>query len=254
MRGEFRVVFLALIASGLLHGCVSPPVRVKDVVADKPGYLQKNFTPGALPEEVLHWLQAADSKAFDFHSMTFDIDGSLSAPGGKETRSFTIHTVLVAFEHGMIQQSSEITSNGLASGAFFGLSYRDLFPLREQSVTYSSANANLIRTTQSIVHMDPLDASGDISFAYTTGFSGPVPNPQSLAIRCSAGDPFPASRIHPKLEGDARSLNCTFENVNGVASKKSQFAYLDKYGVAFMTGYQTTSVTATYTLKDVQIR
>lgn len=221
----------------LLGGCASHP-PTKDVVANKRGYLDENFTIKKLSESQGKWARQHLSKddSLGFKEMALNIDRQSTSPNASLTTLKATQTFVNA-GRGMAKVLWEASSNGIPFSMEYMLSYRGLVTFRSQSVKLNQKNANSIYELKEISQfpdglVDPKE-NEEYLFAYTLGSEIQMANHTKIEFKCKSAKFYPANSIHSGFEGKALDLNCEM-STEGILKGKSRYAYLQQYGISLM--------------------
>lgn len=247
-----RTLLAATAAAGLLTACA--PAPVKEIAADKLGYMKSNFSPALLSSDVKKQLAAQERVPVAFNTLRLkirmlieDLDKKPQTP----TMDLTLHNA----GEGLVQEMKEYFNNGLAYGMHYSLNYAGLLPLRQQNVRYSFRQSGIFYEAKQIKALSKNVArpepDADYELSWSNGTSAQFANFSEIRIRCRSGQPYSASTLHPRLSGSAIDLNCT-RAVDGVERTRESYAVLRDYGVALKTGYQSSSAKETYTIEEVE--
>jgi hypothetical protein len=235
----------AALAALLLTGCAV--TKTADIVADKEGYLARNFTAGALPAAIQSMLAEADTQPPAFQRMElvyaprYARDNSAIAIQLKET--------LLNVGPGLVARLDENFQNDIPTAEIFQLTYRNIEPLRTQFIRLNEEVVARPMTTQSFEHFDPVrpdTVSGELVYDYVDGG-------ERMHDRCRFGDSHPATQINAAFTGEARVLECQSHNNEGNRIASYQMAYLVDYGVAIETRRDGASGPLYWHLQEVKI-
>ncbi|MDE2054429.1 MAG: hypothetical protein KGI62_07060 [Xanthomonadaceae bacterium] len=232
---------VCLLAVCLLAGCV-PPVQVKDVLANQSGFLDANFSPDNLPASVHSTITQADNRPLGFHQMVLRLDWTFNIDDKAKTSHEDQKLTLTSAGDGFAQMIIEDSRNGVPTLQQDSLTYRGLLPLRQQNFSMSASVGGFAYVMHDLKQFDAITPTANtLRYAYTSGTSVQLMNFRDGSMSCTLGKPYPASQVFTSLEGEARKIDCTWYNSNGVVSGKRTFDYLEHYGVAVGTGSQLAS-------------
>ncbi len=224
----------ATLAMLLLSGCV-PMTKVKDVLADKQAYMDANFSPDKLAREVVQTITAADQEPLGFHGMVFHLDWQLNDDDKNKTVSIEQTASFRNVGGSLVQMRVEDSRNGVPMTQNYQLSYRGIVALKSQNLNVGAAMTGFAFELKSFQHFDAVgrpSASGMLDYQYKSGTTAQIMNFRDGRSTCKIGPAYPAAKVNAQLLGDARDLDCTIYNSNGVKTSSSRAAYLAKYGVA----------------------
>jgi hypothetical protein len=248
----FRTSLAAAGAVALLAACAQAPV--KDIAADKLGYMTANFSTAMLSSDMKKRLGAEGLRPVGFSTMRLKMK-ALFENLDKTPQTPTVNITLRNAGDGLVQEMKEYSNNDLPYGVHYSLSYAGLLPLRQQSVRYSLRQSGFFYEAKQIKALSRQIASPeqdrDYEVAWTNGTSVQFANFSDISVKCHSGQPYPASQLHPALSGSAIDLNCS-RSVDGVVRAREQYAMLSAYGVALRTGYQSSNAKETYTIEEVE--
>ncbi|NYE63939.1 hypothetical protein FHW58_005173 [Duganella sp. 1224] len=247
-------VSATLAAAGgllMLAGCGSV-VRVDEVTADKMGYLNKKFPASSLSQAITAKLPATGNGELGFRQLVIKFDGSdEDSTGKKESWQRTI--TYVNQGNGLTQQISEGSSNGIAFGLDYTLSYRGLFGFKWQTVPLRGTLTSMIYEVKEVSRLDPIPAVAGQSFefAYTSGTEQQIAGYHASKRECKTTGSRPASDIYAKLSGQALTFDCDTISNNTVQSR-SKWALLPGYGIAVILESTTSARKAVFRVVDIQ--
>jgi hypothetical protein len=248
----FRTVLAPAAAAALLAACA--PAPVKDIAADKLGYMKTNFSPAMLSSDMKKQLAAHDHAPAAFNTLRLKIKVMLEELD-KKPQTPTVNLTLHNAGEGLVQEMKEYFNNGLAYGMHYSLNYAGLLPLRQQNVRYSFRQSGLIYEAKQIKalsrNLARPEPDSDYELAWTSGSSAQFANFSEISINCHSGQPYAASKLHPRLSGSAIDLNCT-RSVDGVERTRESYSVLKDYGVALKTGYQSSNAKESYIIEEVE--
>ncbi|TAM97036.1 MAG: hypothetical protein EPN40_08145 [Rhodanobacteraceae bacterium] len=230
-----------LLAICFLAGC-TPPVQVKDVLANQTSFLDANFSPDNLPPSVRNTITQSDNRPLSFNKMVFHLDWTLNiddkAKTMHEDQMLTLTNAGGSFARMLIEDSR----NSVPTHQQDSLTYRGLLPLRQQSFAMNASIGGFAYVMHDLKQFDPITPTANtLEYAYTSGTSVQFMNFRDGHTTCTLGKPYSASQLFASLEGQARKVDCTWYNSNGAVSGKRTYAYLEHYGVAIGTGSQLAS-------------
>jgi hypothetical protein len=248
----------ALAALTLLSaGCVGV-VPVKNVESDKLGYLTKTFTLQSVSGGVAADIKARDAGTLPFQKIVLSVTPQFEVvPGGGTPPTFHSSWTLINVGGPYVQMLDEQTSNGVETRQDYGISYRNLLTLRGQTVQVNRTDSSMVMEVRGLQSFTPLavagPAAGGIDIRYQWGNPIQLANLATLGIRCGYGARYAASRLNPKLLGEAQELNCEYTNNNGIVQDRAVRALLTYYGVTVLVRKQTATATVNFKIDDATI-
>lgn len=237
----------------VLSACA--PMAVKDIAANKTGYLEENFTPAKLPPDITKKLGSIpSSSSAQFKRMKLRYTVSIEGSDGKKETS-TVATTYTNAGNGLIQEMREYSNNDIPFGLQYELSYGGLMPLRFQTVRLRQQTANLMIEAKQINTLNPgvLNPKEDTEYVlnWLTGSSVQFANFTDTKLICRSGKFYSAAKLNPKFSGNAISLDCERHN-NGVLSRKQKVALLQQYGVTVRLEGSSSSDKEVFTIAAVE--
>jgi len=246
--GKSSLIATLLIA---LAGCAQP--AVKDIAANKTGYLDENFSPQKLPADVGKQVAAAEVKS-PSRTLRITLNATLEDSGKKET-PVVLATVKV-LGNGLVQEMQEYSNNGIPYAITYALSYMGLFPLKEQRVFYSRPTANLPtevkQLNQLARNLVRPNENAEYVFEWLNGTSMQIANFSNIKLVCNSGKFYPAAQLHSNLSGNAIDLNCT-RQINGVVRVKHKYVMLLEYGFVLKLDQQSSTNTEAFKVVGVDV-
>jgi hypothetical protein len=233
-------------------------VPVKNVETDKLGYLNKSFSPQSLPAPVFSQIKTADPGPISFHKMTVSAEPHFeSFATGTPLPSFRSTWTFINVGGPFVEALDEQTSNGVGTRQEYGLSYRNLFLVRGQTLWLNRTNSSFVMEAKSLQSFTPISltgaAGGSLDYQFEWANQAQLMNFTSLAIRCTYGARYPASRLNARFLGDAQELSCDHLNKNGVVTEHSTRALLAYYGIAVLVRNQTAAATVNFRITDFSV-
>lgn len=228
---NLRIALCAVVAS-LISGCVNP-VQIKNVQEDKAGYLTDHFSPDNLPGPVRKTISEADGGQLNFKRIVYRQTWTLNVDDKNKTTTMDEATTLTNAGGGFVEFLSENSRNGVPMSQMYKLSYRNLVPLKSQTMNLSARVAPLLMEVKNFKHFDPITSlRNGLEYEFQYGTSVQIMNFRDGRTSCVRGDAKPATDVYASLSGEAWDVVCTEYNMNGVPQGKRRYVYLDKYGVA----------------------
>ena len=245
ISGTIRLT--AIAAALICLACVPPLTQVKDMEANKEGYLQANFTTANVNPLAWSRLPVDGSASSRFKRIVLVEDVTVKSTDGTSVAFRTKATYLNAGS-GFVQTLLETTSNEIPIGEHCALSYHGLVDLKEQSFQPGATYGHRPMLLES------LTATGDLSngFKENTDYSfdllasNDVPTAPSIPgkLTLHTGASYPASQVLSTLDGTAMTVTSEI-SWKGALSSKETFTYLQKYGLGFPSWKVNASATTT---------
>jgi hypothetical protein len=208
-------------------------VPVKDVLANQAGFLEANFSPGAIAKPVHDAVVQADAGPLGFRKMEIKLawtrtDGSKADPvRGDETLT------LLNAGGSFVQSISRMSRNGIPVSQRDRVGYRNLFYLRSQDFSMKAKESGYAFVVGDLRHFDTIQPQATtLQYEYGIGFPGDTSGFAPHRMNCEIGTPYPAARAFALFQGNARDIDCEEYNSYGAMSDKSRFIYLRHYGIA----------------------
>lgn len=235
------LVFGSLVALPLLAGCVSTDpnglgifMPVKDIEANPAQYLQTEFAVAGIPRSVASAINAADAGSLPFRKMTFSTLVTY-ANGSKSVKTEAQVLMYVSAGGPFVQIFHEFRSNTIPVSQAYSLSYRGVLNIRWQFIPLnltSVAKPTELKSLQAAISWpDNGSGAGALDFTGTEGWIPQVMNFRSSSEHCTFGDSYPAAAVYGTLAGEARAVDCSETNANGVVSIRWSGVWLKRYGV-----------------------
>jgi hypothetical protein len=244
--------FLTGLGIAALTACA--PVAVKDIAADKQGYLEQNFAPQQLPEGLKKQLAGGGQASPRFGTMRLKLKATFE-DAGKTPQTPSIVLTLKNAGGGLIQGMMEYSHNDIPYGIQYSLTYMGLIPLREQTVRFNQQVGGLTFEAKEVTQLgkDAIQPreNTEYVFEWTNGSSVQIANLSNIKLLCRSGTFYPANTVHPKLSANAIDLSCTRE-VNGIVRAKQKYVVLPAYGVALKSEHQSSANKETFKIEAVE--
>jgi hypothetical protein len=241
----------------LAAGCTGV-VPVKNVEADKLGYLNKTFSPQSIPAPVASQIKTADPGPISFHKMTVSaephfvvFDNGTPAPSYHSTWTF------INAGGPFVEVLDEQMSNGVDTRQDYALTYRNVFFVRDQTMLLNRTDSSFVMEAKSLQSFSPVSlrgaSGGSLDYRFEWGNQAQLMNYTSLAVLCTYGARYPASRLNARFLGDAQELDCDHLNKNGVVTGHSTRALLTYYGIAVVVRNRTSRATVDFEITDFKV-
>lgn len=244
----------ATLCAGLV-GCA--PASVKDVVADKFGYLDSEFSNDKMSQSASTALAKLDQTPVGFHKLVLTVDQQVESQTNPNYKPVVQETfTLINAGNGLVRGLDEKAQNGIPVNQEYGLSYRNILSLRSQQVLLNSTTSNFVIEVKSLSRMDsPAPAAGGGSFEFDgdRGRTMQIANFWSWKRTCTWGAVHPASDLSAKFSGNVQDIDCQDLNQNGIQTNRVSGVYLYNYGVFVYTQIQTATLKSTFKFTDVRI-
>ena len=251
---KFKLLVLVLFPF-FLQACATRP-QVKDVVADKMGYLDRKFSFTSMTEYQRKAYLAAfpNAPAMGFKKMVITYERTAKSSSGTLTAK-VVQTVFGG-ENGLARMLFEISNNDVPFDLQYMLSYRGLFSPRSQTVWLKNHAADTMievkkyeSTQKDLGNPAP---NSEYVFRYQLAPEIQIVNFKTSELKCKTENFTPASALHPKLEGQAIALNCEslFESV---LQGRSKNLLLQKYGFAVILDYQSSTLKVQNKVVSVEV-
>lgn len=235
---------ISIILAGLLSACVSV-TPVKDVTADKLGYLNQKFSPGVLAPIVSKSLPT-EGKATNFGQLKITMEATSEQNDGKKDSWKRVLTFIDS-GNGLVQRMAEVSNNDISYLITYSLTYKGIFDLKWQEVPLRGVNAAMPYEVKQIVKFDPIPASAgkEFSIDLRTGSEPQIANYFAHQRLCKTIRSVSASDIYSKIPGQALELECQLQR-NNVVESRSKWALLQTYGLAIPLEDITSSKKTTF--------
>jgi len=225
-------VALCGAAASLLSGCIQK-VQVKDVQQDKAGFLTSHFSPSSLSTGLYKTITDADSGQVSFKRVVYQLSWDNDIAEKDKTYKTSETYTLTNAGNGLVEVMMESSRNGVPVSQAYQLSYRNMLPIKGQTMNLGANIAPMEMEMKSFQHFDPISSfRNGLEYKYEYGTSAQIMNFRNGRTSCVRGDAQPASELNATLTGEAWTISCQFFNQNGVVQSKANFAYLENYGIA----------------------
>jgi hypothetical protein len=231
---------------------------VRDIQADKLGYLRDHFSTRKAEQGVIQEITKSDTGAVNFQKLIFTVTPvvtmvqSTGAPG--EYKSTWTYIPAGGPFVGLLDEE---TSNGFATAQTYNLLYRGLISISNQSVPLGSPNAAPIREMKKLTSFSALTVAkageGELDYQYEYAPSRQIWNFKQTYLHCVYGVVYPASNINAKLMGDAQDLECEMRNDNNVAGGRLTYALLTSYGIAITKKLAVSNRSTVFNIEDAKV-
>jgi hypothetical protein len=157
----------------------------------------------------------------------------------------------------MVQQLSEISSNGIPYRLIYSLTYRGILPLKHQTVPLESERARQVAVTKRIGKLpsgsSALKEDTEYVFEFSAGHETQIADFWKFGITCRSSRRYAANDIHRNLSGTALDLACEYSR-DGVPARKTKFIFLERYGLGLLLEDAGIAYKLNSTIVDVNIR
>lgn len=244
---------LAVIA---LSAC--KPADVKDVLNDKEGYLNSEFSADQLPKNIQSEMSSLDQTPVNFQRLVMKMSTSVELPLNTQAKPDLKNVITVINAgNGLVKSIEEMYQNGIPSQQDYQLTYRGLFVLRNQSVVLNRQVSNFIVVAKSMPKVDPFlprtQSNDTFEYDRLEGTSVQLMGFLSSKLICTWKGIHPASDVNALFTGDARDMECQFFNNNGVLTSRTQRTYLMNYGLVLTMSRAGASYNTTFKVDTVSI-
>lgn len=221
---------LSVIFLGLLSACASV-THVKDVTADKFGYLDQKFSPNTLAPAISKSLPL-EEKSSSFGQLKITTEVTSEQSDGKK-ESWKRITTFIDKGNGLVQRMGEARKNDIPYALNYSLTYKGIFELKSQDIPLRSTNAGTPYEVKQITKLDPIPSgiNKEFSIDAAIGTEPQIANYTSFKNLCKTTKSISASDIHAKIPGQALELECQVQ-VDNVVTSRSKWALLQTYGLA----------------------
>jgi len=235
--------------------CVPQQTRMREIVADKHGYLEKEFSTQKISGDVSGKLPPATATPSPAKEIRIKFS-SVYARSDKETMMPTINATYVGLGNGYSQQLLEFSNNDVPYLLDYSLLYSGAFPLKSQKVRMRYTHAEAAVMTKKIGKLSPFSKKPDENSEYTIEYTSEPDRQgavsQKSSITCRSQKSYPANKLHAKFSGNALDMICEHLN-DGVLRMKRKYAFLHEYGVAILLEDQGSSFKLTNTIVDASV-
>jgi hypothetical protein len=240
VAGTLMPMLLACTVPSLLTACAPIPAQTKappskpaaDMFRDKNAYLEQNFSPSVLPEEVQKAVEAADSRSVPFARITVTSKLKSFSNASSTPVDYVNQSVYENAGNGLVRMMVTVQSNGFDVSTDFSLSYRAYVGLMTQNVLSTAYSLPPVTEVRSVDHFDPVMSSDTMNYSLHSGYVGNSRISSPFQLHCQAGRSYAATVIHQNIQGTVREMDCQLTNSNGVVTQIRKYAYLEHYGIA----------------------
>lgn len=238
----------AIAVTAVLSGCAG--TTMQDVLRDREGYLESNFTPDQASPAVRASLAGLSHVDLPFKTLQFDMDVAIHKTDTRsaETADLTesVQVLVRNAGSGYVQTVVDTSNNGIPVYLVMSLDYLNLIGLRSEDVSYGLSKPgpfaafDSLDTWQGDFGHPPEDAVLSVNeHAHGVG----------THFACATRRYHPARDIHPALAGRALDMTCTSDR-DGVVFEKDDEVFLDAYGIYMVVGRQLSYATYRFTVTD----
>jgi hypothetical protein len=254
MRQPARTIIVACALLSVLSACATS-MNVSDINADRRGYLLSAYAPENIGSGVVAEIKKNDVESNNFREMEIRVRTDYD-DGAKITHPL-ISTTYINAGHGMVQQLSELSKNGIPYRLWYSLTYRGVMPLKTQSVPLKARQTLQPAVTKKIVRL-PKDLAAaredaEYKFEYAVGREIQIADFWNFGITCQSTRRYAASSLHRNLTGNALDLMCEHSK-DGVLDRKIKYVFLQQYGFAVLLDDTGVAYKLNGTIADVEIR
>jgi len=248
-----RCVFVVGLLGSAAAACVQTRLEVKDIVEDRPRYLDEHFSVASVPRELLPYFSKTRRNFFKYKE--FAVTYALKS--NKDELIETCRTVYLGL--GLNRIDCELkNANGFAIGSKFQITYLGLLTIRIQVARYDSRAASAIEEIKRIETFPDglIDAKVGTEYRFhaNSGTEWQIGGPVDVQYTLRPTQTIAAADIFPALQGDAMLIDTETTNVNGLRSSKRSDYYLPYYGVTIRGRFENSTTTEIYEVKNVEIR
>ena len=241
-----------VVASALI-GCA--PAMVKDIAANKTGYMNDYFNPQHLSEGISRELSKSEKVSYNYNSISVKLNVTFEDLDKKRETPTAVFTFKNA-GNGFVQEMREFSNNGIPYGIKYVLSYGGLIGLKEQNVRFNQTNASFVTEAKQFTifqqsFLKPTENT-DYSYEWTYGNSPQIANFNTMKLSCKTEAFFSASKISSKLNGRAIEFKCE-RFVNGIQRSREKYTFLESYGLAVTAEHQSSGQTEKYDIQGVEV-
>jgi hypothetical protein len=241
MTRTFRPLLIVALLATALSGCA--PMAVKDITADRTGYLEKNFTPALLSADTGKTI-AGVKIAPRFSKATVEYKYEIETNLGEKKVSESSTIQYEDLGNGVIREMAEYFNNGIPVSTSYELRYGGFLPLRTQRVFNANRVGNLIVEVKQFKSFDKNFANMQENSKYdadwASGNTVQIMNFFDRKQTCTTGKAYAANTVNAAFAGNAVDVDCEL-SFNGNLDTKQQFIYLQQYGFAVARGMTVTS-------------
>lgn len=232
----------------------APMTKVKDVTADKMGYMTKHFSIQSIDAEVAKKISGNVVPTENFRELKASFSLESAQVDGKKTL-LEGSNIYYPLGNGFIQQLTEYSANDIPINLFYVVKY-GVLSLRWQTVPLQSSVAAPMFETKKISRFEsiPARAGQEFNLEFSTGHAQVASTQPNSKWACKIIKVGSANAIHPKLKGQAIEVSCEITNGDvGAISGRTTWAYLEGYGVPIVTESVTAAGKSTYKITEIKI-
>lgn len=253
VRNLCKLLFLS-VAAAAMAACA--PATVKEINANRSGYVEANFSQKQIPEGVARALNKNGTPVLNFKTARIKMNAVYASRTSKE-QTPTVTLALRNLGDGYILRLEEYESNGIAYGSQYSISHGGVLKLRDQDIFYSRAYAGqLFEVKELTAYPGDVSNPGEHStylYEWQEGAHHQIANFTSMKMICSTGKFYEASSLFSELKGKAIDFNCE-RLVDGITRAKQKFALLMEFGIVILLEYQSAVNKNTHTIVGVEIQ
>jgi hypothetical protein len=249
------LLIVALMEIGLT-ACLNSGREVKDIIENRPGYLNEYFSGKTVPHELL--LLFSKERGDFYRYRSFNVTYALKIDKDNENIDVKCQTIYLGLNLDRVD-CELIKSNGFVIGSSFEINYLGLIAVRTQIAYYNDKLASLIKKIRHITTFpDGLinaKVGEEYKFSASVGIEHHVYDPVvNIDYTLRAKQAILATQFSPTLKGEAIEIDIETKNVNGMPASKDVRYYLPYYGVSINGSLQSSSTNNIYTVKKIEIQ
>lgn len=249
------VVRLCSVVCLLAIAACAPMTKVKDVTADKMGYMTKHFSSQSVNAEVVKAIsgKAGIKEIYRELRVSYTLETTTVVGGGKILLDGM--DIYHPLDGGYVQRLAELSANGIPVSLGYFLNY-GLVWLRMQSVPLQHGVANPMFAIKEISRFDAIpDRVGqEFSLSLSTGYAQVASTLVQSRWSCKTTKVGMASVMQPNLKGRAIDVSCEITNGNaGSVSGRNAWVFLEDYGVPITIESVTANGKNAYKITEIKL-
>jgi hypothetical protein len=238
----------------ILSGCTTvTPTTVKEVTSNSSGYISKNFTAQSVRPNVLREIPSDRDTGVNFQKLIITQVGEVEDSG---YRKFTLagKSTFVKTANGLLQTTLEISNNDIPYEVRHSVSYKGMINLKWQIIRVEGKYANPIYEVKNVTKFDsiPTNVGDEFVMKATSAKQEQLDNFNVFQRKCRASKSDSAMLLHPKLSGQAVTMDCEYLS-NDTLMSRSKWILLKDYGVAVMMENKSSTRKDTLAITNVEI-
>lgn len=172
-------------------------------------------------------------------------------------RDLSVTQVLVNGGGNLVRSYETVRNNNVPFRMNYRVTYRNIVPVKWQTVFTSRPNANFpfeVKSMSKSASIPAILKGGSAEFKMLTGSQMQVANYLDSREVCTAGATREARTLNAALAGDMTEMRCENYGANGQVVSNRTYAYLHRYGAGIETSFADSTSRVTNAVTSVKIQ